>query len=437
MRYHGWGVPAGTVRPESNDADEALRAERLAMLYRRMTSTGDELSILGFGCMRLPQKAGRIDEIRATRQLRTAIDRGVNYVDTAVPYHMGTSELFVGRALGDGYRERVKLATKLPPWQTNAREDMDRILGEQLERLRTDRIDYYLLHALNGASWAKLTDLGVLEFLGNARADGRVVNAGFSFHGALPDFKRIVDAWDWQFCQIQYNYLDERMQAGTEGLEHAASRGLGIVVMEGLRGGMLGRTPPRRVQAVWNEAEVKRSPAEWAFRWIWSRPEVQVILSGMNDEAHIEENLRIADEARPDSLTEKELGLVRRAAEAYRGLMKADCTGCQYCLPCPAGVSIPSCLHYYNARHAFGDRKAAMFYALFVGAATGGEPALASQCTRCGTCLERCPQGLAIPDLLRDVAREFEGPSLPLRTWLYRRQARLSRWLARRGPGKP
>lgn len=403
------------------------------MLYRRMASTGDELSILGFGCMRLPQKAGRIDEERATRQLRGAIDRGVNYVDTAVPYHMGTSEPFVGRALSSGYRERVKLATKLPPWQTSTRDDMDRILGEQLERLRTDRIDYYLLHALNGESWTKLMGLGVLEFIEKARADGRVVNAGFSFHGSLPDFRRIVDAWGWQFCQIQYNYLDVRMQAGTEGLEYAASRGLGIIVMEGLRGGMLGRVPPREVQAVWNEAEVRRSPAEWALRWIWDHPEVQVVLSGMNDETHIEENLRIADEAFPNSLTEAELGLARRAAETYRELMKADCTGCQYCLPCPAGVAIPSCLQFYNSKLTFGDGKAPMYYALVVGAAMGGEQGLASLCKNCGVCVERCPQGLPIPDLMRKVADEFEGPSLPLRMWLYRRMLGTARWLARRG----
>ena len=232
------------------------------MLYRKMDSTGDELSVLGFGCMRLPQKGGRIDEKRATRQLRDAIDRGVNYIDTAVPYHMGMSEPFVGRALSAGYREKVKLATKLPPWQTNAREDMDRILGEQLRKLRTDRIDYYLVHALDGGSWTKMRDLGVLDFLERAKADGRIAHAGFSFHGDLLAFKEIVDAWGWQFCQIQYNFLDEKFQAGTEGLEYAAANGLGVVDMESLRGGLLGREAPAEVQAVWDEAEVRRSPAE-------------------------------------------------------------------------------------------------------------------------------------------------------------------------------
>lgn len=404
------------------------------MLYRRMESTGDELSVLGFGCMRLPQRAGRIDETRATRQLHHAIDRGVNYIDTAVPYHMGTGEAFVGRVLSvSGYRDRVKLATKLPPWQTNTREDMDRILDEQLRRLRSDSIDYYLLHSLNGKNWAKLRDFGVLEFLERAKADGRIVNAGFSFHGALPDFKEIVDAWEWQFCQIQYNYLDERLQAGTEGLEHAASKGLGVIVMEGLRGGLLGRPAPAPVRAIWDEGEVRRSPAEWALRWIWNRPEVQVVLSGMNNEAHIEENLRVADEALPGSLTGKELELVMRAAAAHRALLRVDCTGCQYCLPCPSGVAIPDCLRFYNAKLSFRDRRAAMFYAIFVGGAPGAVSGLASRCTRCGVCLDRCPQGLPIPGLMRDVAAELEGPFMPLRTWFYRRIMRTARWLARRG----
>lgn len=407
------------------------------MLYRKMESTDDELSILGFGCMRLPTKAGRIDEERATRQLHDSIDRGINYIDTAVPYHMGTSESFVGRVLSGGYRDRVKLATKLPPWQTNTREDMDRILGEQLERLKTDRIDYYLLHALNGENWVKMRDLGALEFLEKARADGRIVNAGFSFHGVLPDFKEIVDAWGWQFCQIQYNYLDERMQAGTEGLEYAAAKGLGIVVMEGLRGGALGRSAPREVQAIWDEADVKRTPAEWALRWIWNRPEVHVNLSGMNDEAHIDENFRIADEARPGSLTERELDIVRRAAEGHRSLLKADCTGCRYCLPCPAGVAIPDCLRFYNAKLAFRDKQAGLLYAIFVGGATGDRPSLASLCQECGVCVERCPQDLPIPELMRDVATEMEGPLMPLKMWFYRRMLRLARWRARRGqPGE-
>ena len=403
------------------------------MLYRRMESTGDELSILGFGAMRLAQRSGRIDEERATRQIRDAIDNGVNYVDTAVPYHMGTSEPFIGRVLRDGYREKVKLATKLPPWLANTREDMDRILGEQLKKLQTDHIDYYLVHALNGDTWAKMRDLGVLEFLAAAESDGRIVNAGFSFHGSLPDFKEIVDANDWKFCQIQYNYLDEKFQAGIEGLEYAAAKGMGIIAMEGLRGGVLGKVPPPAVQAIWDEADVKRSPAEWALRWVWNRPEIIVNLSGMNEEAHIAENFRVADEALPNSLTEKELELVHRAAETYRSLMRSDCTGCRYCLPCPAGVDIPGCLGALNNKYALADKRAGFVYMVFLSGALGGKPAVASLCTECGTCLPRCPQSVPIPDVLKEVAAEFEGPLFPIKKWLFGRLFRFKRWQARRG----
>ncbi|KPK99453.1 MAG: aldo/keto reductase [Planctomycetes bacterium SM23_65] len=386
------------------------------MLYRRMESTGDELSILGFGCMRLPQRGGRIDEERARRQLRDAIDRGVNYVDTAFSYHMGTSEPFLGRALSSGYRDRVRLATKLPHWSTRTREDMDRILGAQLERLRTDHIDYYLLHALDGKSWVKMRDLGALEFLERAKADGRITHAGFSFHGDLPAFKEIVGAYGWQFCQIQYNILDERLQAGTEGLEYAAARGLGLIIMEPLRGGALARNVPPEVQAVWDEAAARRTPAEWALRWIWNLPEVHVVLSGMNAERHIDENIRIASEALPNSLTESELATVRRAG-----------------VPCPAGVAIPSCLQVLNGKYALRDRRARMHYAMFVGGVFGGRPAYASLCQDCGACIPKCPQHLPIPDLLRDVAREFEGPLLPWIVRILRRDLQLRRWWAKRG----
>jgi predicted aldo/keto reductase-like oxidoreductase len=314
------------------------------MLYRTMKKTGDRLSVLGFGCMRVPQKRGRIDEARATRQIRFAIDQGVNYVDTAMLYHMGANEPFLGRALGDGYREKVKLATKPLLSAIKTRQDMDRVLKAQLAMLKTDYIDYYLFHGLNGQVWKKMRKLGGRDFLDRAKGDGRIRFAGFSFHGDLEAFKEIVDDYDWDACVIQYNYLDENNQAGTEGLKYAAEKGLGVVVMEPLRGGNLaGRIPPA-VQAIWDEAEVKRSPAEWALRWLWNHLEVTVVLSGMNREDHIRENLRIADEGHPNSLSERELELVRRVAETYRGLMKAGCTGCRYCMPCPSGWISPRVL---------------------------------------------------------------------------------------------
>ncbi len=388
------------------------------MLYRKMPKNGDELSILGFGCMRLPvTKEGKVDEPRAIRQMRGAIDRGVNYLDTAWPYHAGESEKVLGRALQDGYRERVKVATKLPGWMVKSREDMDAYLDAQLEKLKTDRIDYYLLHALTGEMWDHLESHDVADFLDRARADGRIANAGFSFHGTLEDFKRIVDAYPWEFCQIQYNFLDEENQAGTEGLKYAAARSLGVVVMEPLRGGNLGlATPPPEVGAVWSRAAVKQPPARWALRWVWNHPEVTVVLSGMNEEAHIEENLAAAEQGLADSLTEDELALVAEAARIYKTLMKVGCTGCGYCLPCPSDVGIPRCFEVYNQMHMFGNREEAKFlYAIRMSGILGGGPSYASQCVQCEECLEKCPQHIEIPDFLEMVAEELEDADMEKR----------------------
>lgn len=387
------------------------------MQYRTMPKNGDALSILGFGCMRLPMTDGQIDETRAIQQIRDAIDHGVNYVDTAWPYHGGMSEPLLGQALRDGYRNRVKVATKLPSWMINCREDMDRFLAAQLEKLGTDHIDYYLLHSLNGGAWDRLHELGVLEFLDQAQRDGRIVNAGFSFHGLPQDFARIVDAYPWIFCQIQYNYLDENNQAGTAGLHYAAEKGLGVIIMEPLRGGNLANTPPPAVDAIWHEATQQRTPVEWALRWVWNHPEVTVVLSGMNDEAHISENLAIAKVALPHSLSADELHLVERAGTMYRELMKVGCTGCGYCMPCPAGVLIPNCFEGYNQMLMFGGVDTAKFmYALRLsGQLTNTEPGYASQCVSCGTCLDKCPQKIQIPQMLEQVAAEMEDADMPQR----------------------
>jgi uncharacterized protein len=384
------------------------------MLYRKVPKTGDELSILGFGCMRLPQKDGRIDEDRAARQIRYAIDHGVNYVDTAWPYHGGESEPFVGRALGGGYREQVRLATKLPAWMVRTRADMDRFLDAQLEKLRTSRIDYYLAHSLNGTTWDQVAGLGVLEFLDRARADGRIVNAGFSFHGIREDFKRIVDAYPWAFCQIQYNYLDEENQAGTEGLHYAAARGLAVVAMEPLRGGALAASPqPPAIDALWKEAARRRSPAEWALRWVWNHPEVTLALSGMNDQAQVEENLRIAADASAGSLTAAEDGLIGAVGRKYRELMKVGCTGCGYCQPCPSGVNISECFATFNTFHTFGKKQEAGFlYVVRMGGVLTGRPGYASLCSHCLDCVQKCPQELDVPGLLEQVVEEFERDGL-------------------------
>jgi hypothetical protein len=292
---------------------------------------------------------------------------------------------------------------------------MDRILNTQLERLRTDHIDYYLVHSLIGTLWDRLLSLGVIDFLNRAKADGRITNVGFSFHSSIEDFKRIVDAYPWTFCQIQYNFLDRKNQAGIEGLKYAASKGLGIIVMEPLRGGKLTKQVPE-VQEIWNEAPVKRTPAEWGFRWVWNHPEVTVVLSGMNEESQVEENLKIADEAYPNSLTEAEIQLVDRVEQKYRKLMNTSCTGCRYCLPCPSGVDIPGCFEIYDNVYLSGneDECKLMYAAKPGGIIRGGVLGYASQCVQCGKCLEKCPQHLDIPSLLKIITEKFEGPDLEI-----------------------
>jgi len=409
------------------------------MLYRKIKKTNDELSILGFGCMRLPQKKGtpgdgKIDESRATKQIRYAIDHGVNYIDTAMTYHLGGSEPFLGKALADGYREKIRLATKLPPWSVQKTEDMDLLLNAQLDKLKTDHIDYYLVHALEEKSWKKMNTLGVRDFLNKVKKDQRIINAGFSFHGDRETFKAIIDAYEWEFCQIQYNFLDEQNQAGKEGLKYAAAKNIGVIIMEPLRGGILtGKIPPA-VKDIWEEADISRTPAEWALRWIWNHPEVTVVLSGMNEEDHIEENIRIANEAYPDSLTDDELKLVNRVKKTYRELMKAGCTGCRYCMPCPSGVDIPTCFEVFNNAHMFEDVKSAKMLYMARLAGVLGDPAYASLCQKCGECEEACPQNLPVQNLLEEVVHEFEGRWLKPTAWIAKRFMAFQRWGAfRRG----
>ncbi len=379
------------------------------MLYRTVPKTGDKLSILGFGCMRYPSKNRGIDEERTIRQIRHAIDNGVNYFDTAPVYHLGKSEPLLAKALQDGYREKVKIATKLPPWSVRERTDMDRILAKQLATLQTDHIDYYLLHGLAGESWEKLLRLGVLEFLEKAQASGKIKNAGFSFHGNFDAFKTIVDAYDWQFCQIQYNLLDENNQAGTAGLRYAAEKKLAVMVMEPLRGGSLAGHVPEEVQKIYDQAPVKRSAAEWALRWVLDHPEVTVVLSGMNDESHIDENIRMAGTALPQSLSPEDCAVLDTAKAAFKRLMKVGCTGCGYCMPCPAGVDIPGCFALYNDRHLFPKDKSPRFQ--YIGHHGGllNKPSNAGLCRDCGKCEKACPQHLPIPGLLKDVKADMEG----------------------------
>ena len=296
------------------------------MLYRKLGETGCEVSILGFGCMRLPIKdsdqrtADRfdpkkfIDEEKAIQLIHYAKAQGINYFDTAYPYHGGKSEPLLGKAL-QGYREKVLIATKLPTWIVKGAEDFDKFLNEQLQRLATHYVDFYLLHGLGRETWTKMKELGALGFLDKILADGRARFVGFSFHDDVRIFKEIVDTYDWAVCQIQYNYLDRTYQAGQEGLEYAASKGLGVVIMEPLRGGRLAEQIPEKVQTIWDSAPEKRSPAEWALRWIWNHPQVSTALSGMNSMAQLRENLKIAGEGRANSLAPKDLALIDRVTE--------------------------------------------------------------------------------------------------------------------------
>ncbi|WP_319579701.1 aldo/keto reductase [uncultured Methanospirillum sp.] len=378
------------------------------MQYRHVQKNGDSLSVLGFGAMRLPTRRGRIDEERAKTQIRSAIDAGVNYIDTAFMY--GESERILGDVLQDGYREKVKLATKLPPWQLQKPEDMETILNGQLKKLQTDHIDYYLLHALDANNWKKFQDLGVIEFLEKAKAAGKIINIGFSFHGHRKTFKEIIDAYDWVFCQIQYNFLDEDIQAGKEGLLYAASKDIAVIIMEPLRGGVLTQKIPSEVTKIYNSADKKRSPAEWALRWVWNHPEVTVVLSGMNNEAHIAENITASEDAFAGSLTPEELSMMNEIKNVYRKLMKVACTGCSYCMPCPFGVNIPECFSFYNTYYMAGNRLITRgMYGFRLMGAMGGTTSHASLCKNCGKCVSLCPQHIPIPGELKNVSKTLSG----------------------------
>ncbi|AKB28486.1 Aldo/keto reductase [Methanosarcina siciliae T4/M] len=377
------------------------------MLYRKLGKTGEKVSILGYGCMRLPvleEAPEKIDEKKATELLRYAIDHGVNYVDAAYSYHGGMGEIFLGKALSDGYREKVHLATKLSCKRVNRKEDMDRFLNEQLEKLRTDCIDFYLLHAVKKSYWEKMKKFGVIEFLEKAREAGKIKYTGFSFHDELEVFKEVVDAYPWDLCQIQFNFLDEDFQAGVEGLKYAAGKGLAVVIMEPLRGGNLASKVPEEAKKVWDRAGIERTPAEWAFRYLWNYPEISVVLSGMSGPEHLEENLRITEKGYPDSLSAEEKNLIREVKEIYKARIKVNCTGCKYCMPCPSGVNIPRNLSYLNDVFMLDDVANARFqYGVLL-----SPEEKAGNCAECGECEEVCPQNIRIREMLKEV-RDYMG----------------------------
>ncbi|ADQ45132.1 aldo/keto reductase [Caldicellulosiruptor kronotskyensis 2002] len=379
------------------------------MKYRKFPNIDFEVSALGFGCMRLPilgDDASQINQPLAIEMIRYAIDNGVNYIDTAYGYHGGNSEVVVGKALKEGYRNKVKLATKLPVWKLTKIEDADMILDEQLKRLDTDYIDFYLLHALNKQRWDMLKSMDIFSWIEKVKSKGKIKHIGFSFHDSLDTFKTIIDEYDgWEFCQVQYNYLNRNYQAGEEGLKYAHAKGLGVIIMEPLLGGKLARKPPEQVQIVWEKTKVKRTPAQWGLLWLWNQKEVTTVLSGMSSMQQVIENIKTADEGYVGCLSEDELKLIDEVTQKYLELKPIDCTGCKYCLPCPNGVDIPRNFNLYN------DAKVYNMYEETKKAYLKPEKVeqKASNCVECSLCEEKCPQNLPIRKLLKEVAQFFEG----------------------------
>ncbi|MBP2029485.1 putative aldo/keto reductase-like oxidoreductase [Methanohalophilus levihalophilus] len=377
------------------------------MLYRNLGNTGEKVSILGLGCMRLPvlgDDPSNIDEIAAEEIVRYAIDSGINYFDTAYPYHEGKSEDFLGKVLTESDREKVFLVTKMPSWLIESREDMDAFFEEQLEKLQTDYVDAYLIHTLNSDFWEELRESGLFEFLDTIKKEGKARYVGFSFHDDVELFREIVDAYPWDICQIQYNYLDIDYQAGKEGLLYAAEKGLGIVIMEPLRGGCLAENVPETILDIWDKNPVKRTPAEWGLRFLWDHPEINTVLSGMTTLSQLKENIHTAEKGEPKSLTGFEHELISNVRDVYREKLKVNCTGCRYCLPCPAGVNIPLNFKYLNNAMLFGDlEKARRAYRNHV-----GDDRKASNCINCGRCSERCPQDIPIPEMLEEIVELLE-----------------------------
>jgi predicted aldo/keto reductase-like oxidoreductase len=384
-----------------------------------MPGASDEISILGFGCMRFKRNLAVIDMKKTERQIRMAIKAGVNYFDTAYVY-MG-SEKALGTILAkkddDGVilREKVFIATKLPFMLLKNRADMDKYLQTSMERLGVDYIDYYLVHNLGGiGSWERGKKLGVLDFLTKAKAEGKIGNIGFSWHGSLHNFRKIIDDFDWQFCQIQYNYLDEYFQAGTEGLKYAASKGIGVIVMEPLRGGTLAAKLPREAMKIIDSYRdkngEKHSPAYWALRWVWNHPEVICLLSGMTEDFQIEENLGSASGVYPGVLTDEDLAMIERVRDVFQKKLRVNCTGCAYCMPCPNGIDIPFCMSALNNQAMFGGISGKVMYNFSLRPVKGKPIAKASACQKCGACETKCTQNIEMIKTLEEAAKVLEGP---------------------------
>jgi predicted aldo/keto reductase-like oxidoreductase len=378
------------------------------MKYRRFGKLNWKVSALGFGAMRLPiigADASKIDEPLATKMIRYAIDNGVNYVDTAYVYHRGSSEGFVGKVLKDGYREKIRLATKMPTWLVKSPEDMDKYLNEQLARLQVDYVDFYLLHGLRKEQWPKMKELKATEWAEKKIDEGKIKYLGFSFHDEYALFKDIIDSYDnWTFCQIQYNYTDADYQAGTKGLKYAASKGLAVVVMEPIAGGRLSVNPPAAIQTLWNQSGIKSTRAELALRWVWNQPEVSLTLSGMSTMEQVIENVKATEHSEPGNLTQKEMSFINQLTQKYKELGFIGCTGCRYCMPCPQGVSIPEIIGLFNEFYVSGqDDEVKKKYWEHITPETQ-----AKKCARCKKCESLCPQQLPISEIMSRAVFIFE-----------------------------
>ena len=375
----------------------------------RLDKYGNKVSALGFGCLRFPQKFGKIDMEQTEKQIMAAIEGGVNYLDTAYIY--GGSEAAVGEILEkNNARHRVYIATKLPHYLIKSREGMEKLFQEELRRLRTDYVDYYLMHMLTDpATWDRLKDLGVEQWLEEKKKSGAIRQVGFSYHGNSETFCRLIDVYDWDVCQIQYNYLDEHTQAGRKGLHYAHSKGIPVIIMEPLRGGRLVHNLPEEAKQIFARYPVKRSPAEWALRWLWDQKEVTVILSGMNSMEMVQENMRVASKAQIGEMTQEEQALLQKVVKAINAKLKVGCTGCGYCMPCPKGVDIPGTFASYN--RYYNDGKFVALKEYFMCTTLRKKSSAASQCVGCGKCEKHCPQNIPVRDKLLDAKKTLENPA--------------------------
>ena len=389
------------------------------MVKRLVKKNGDEIFPLGIGAMRLPTKNNSIDRESAQEFILYAIENGVNYIDTAYAYHGGESESFLGDLLSlsgsDGvkYRDKIKLSTKLPSWMVRSREDMDAFLNEQLRKLQTDFIDYYYVHSVDLSTILRLKDLGLYEFLEKAKADGKISNIGFSYHGSPHEFKTLIDDFPWDMVLVQYNYLDVNAQAGIRGIQYAYENDIAVFVMEPLKGGLLAGELPLEVSALFDEVDSSKSSVDWALSWVFNQKEITCVLSGMGSLDQMKENMAIAERVEIDSLSDDELDVLDKAQGIFNSMMKINCTGCGYCLPCPKGVNIPDCFNVYNEKYLFNKKAfgvlphAMVNYYMVVGGITNKQ-ASAGLCNHCGRCKRLCPQSLDIPNELDRVKSEFE-----------------------------